>query len=57
MNGYICFYRGRQCEVYADTSYAAQEKAAQVLKARKSWEVTVVLAERAGQQVEHTADA
>jgi hypothetical protein len=57
MNGYVCFYRGKRCEVYADTSFAAQEKAAQVLKARKSWEVTVVLAERAGQQVEHTADA
>lgn len=56
MNGYICFYRGRRCEVYADTSFAAQQKAAQVFKARKSWEVTVVLAERAGEQVKHTAD-
>lgn len=36
MNGYIAFYKGRQIEVMADTSYQAQQKAAQQLKARKS---------------------
>jgi len=54
MNGYIAFYRGKQLEVLADSSYAAQLKAAALFKARKSYEVTVVLAERDGQQVVHS---
>lgn len=54
MNGYIAFYRGKQLEVLADSSYAAQQKAAALFKARKAYEVTVVLAERDGQQVEHS---
>ena len=54
MNGYIAFYRGKQLEVLADSSYAAQQKAAALFKARKAYEVTVVLAERHGQQVEHS---
>jgi hypothetical protein len=55
MNGYIAFYRGKQIEVHAATSYEAQQKAAATFKARKSYEVTVVLAERDGQQVTHNA--
>ena len=43
MNGYKCFYRGKECEVYADTSYNAQQKAAVIFKARKAYEVTVFL--------------
>lgn len=54
MNGYIAFYRGKQVEVYADSSYEAQQKAAAMFKARKSYEVTVVLAEKGGQQVVHS---
>jgi len=54
MNGYIAFYRGKQLEVLADSSYAAQLKAAALFKARKAYEVTVVLAERDGQQVVHS---
>jgi hypothetical protein len=54
MNGYIAFYRGKQVEVYAATSYEAQQKAAAVFKARKSYEVTVMLAEKDGQQVVHS---
>jgi hypothetical protein len=53
MNGYVCFYKGKRVEVYADTSYEAQQKAAALLKAKKSYEVTVVLAEKSGQQVIH----
>lgn len=55
MNGYIAFYRGKQVEVYAPTSYEAQTKAAAIFKAKKSYEVTVMLAERDGEQVVHTA--
>jgi len=53
MNGYVCFYKGKRVEVYADTSYAAQQKAAAMLKVKKSYEVTVMLAEKSGQQVIH----
>jgi hypothetical protein len=53
MNGYICFYKGKRIEVYAETSYVAQQKAAQLLKAKRSWDVTVCLAERDGGVVEH----
>jgi hypothetical protein len=51
MNGYIAFYRGKQVEVYAVSSYEAQQKAAVVFKARKSYEVTVMLAEKDGRSV------
>lgn len=54
MNGYIGFYKGKQVEVKAETSYQAQQKAAEKFKARKSYQVTVVLAEQEGSQVEHT---
>jgi hypothetical protein len=53
MNGYIAFYKGRKAEVHADTAYEAQQKAVALFKARKSYEVTVVLAEKNGQQVTH----
>lgn len=55
MNGYICFYKGKRLEVYADTSYQAQLKAASLFKARKSYEVDVNLAELAGKPVTHVA--
>lgn len=54
MNGYIAFYKGKKIEVYAESSYKAQVKAAEILKARKSYEVTVVLAEKDGQPVVHS---
>lgn len=53
MNGYIAFYRGRKIEVHADTSFEAQTKAAAEFKAKKSHEVTVMLCEKAGEQVVH----
>ena len=53
MNGYIAFYRGKQIEVFANSSYEAQTKAASIFKVKKSYEVTVVLAEKQGQQVIH----
>lgn len=54
MNGYIAFYKGKRKEVYAETSYEAQNKAAKEFKAKKSWEVNVTLAEIDGKQVTHT---
>ena len=55
MNGYVCFYKGKRIEVYADTTYEAQQKAATLFKARKAYEVTVVLAEKNSEPVIHTA--
>ena len=56
MNGYIAFYKGKQIEVHASTSYEAQQKAATQFRAKKSYDVTVVLAERNNEQVAHTPD-
>ena len=55
MNGYKAYYKGREIEVYAETSYKAQQIAAAQFKARKSYGVTVVLCERKdGSTVEHS---
>ena len=43
---YVCFYRGKQITVQALRSFDAQEKAAKLFKARKRYEVAVVLAGR-----------
>lgn len=55
MNGYVGFYKQKRVEVHAETLYEAQQKAAKLLGAKKSYEVTVVLAEKDGEQVTHTA--
>jgi hypothetical protein len=58
MNGYIAFFNDRRIEIYADTSYQAQLKAVEIFKPSKSKRhlVSVHLAEKGGEQVEHTAD-
>lgn len=55
MNGYVCFYAGRRIEVYADSLFAAKEKAVAALKAPKSKRhmVSVMLAEKGGEPVVH----
>lgn len=57
MNGYMCFYKGKVIAVYADSSYAAQQKAATLLKSKRIYEVTVVLAEKSGEAVVHDTAA
>jgi hypothetical protein len=42
---YLCMYNGKKIEVQAATSYEAQEKAAKIFKAKKSYNVVVVLAD------------
>lgn len=59
MNGYKAFYRGKSIEVYAETSFKAQELAAKQFKAKKSYDVTVMLCETnvvqgVGTQVVHS---
>lgn len=46
MNNYECFYKGKRITVQADRTIDAQEKAAVIFKARKRWEVNVVLADK-----------
>lgn len=58
MNGYIAIWKGQRIEVQAETSYAAQRKAADRFGKRaqlRPWEVTIVLAEKDGQTVTHLA--
>jgi len=50
---YIAFYKNKQIEVKALRSYDAQEAAAKIFKARKSYEVTVVLAAKDDEPVIH----
>jgi len=47
MNGYIAIYKGKRIEVFAESSYKAQLKAAEQFKARKSHMVDVYLCQRA----------
>ena len=56
MFSYICFYKGRQVIVQALRSFDAQEIAAKKFKARRPWEVSVILAARSdGSEVVHSA--
>ena len=43
MSKYAAFYKNKEMEVEAETSFEAQRKAASVFKAKKAWEVTVML--------------
>jgi len=56
MNGYLAFYNGKQIEVLATSSYAAQTEAARVFKvsSKNQYKVTVALAEVNGEQITHT---
>jgi hypothetical protein len=42
---FVGLYRGKRCEVFAVTSYEAQQLAAAILKAKKTYEVTVMRAD------------
>lgn len=53
-NGYIAFYKGKKMEVMADTSLEAQRLAAHYWRVKKSYQVTVMLAEKNGEQVTHS---
>lgn len=53
LNGYICLYRNKRFEVYAESTYAAQQKCAKENKIKKSYEISVYLAEQNGEPVTH----
>lgn len=50
---YIAFYKGKQIEVKALRSYDAQLAAAKIFKARHSYDVTVMLADKGDEPVVH----
>jgi hypothetical protein len=56
MNGYIGFYNGKRMEIYAETSYAAYQKAIDHWKVPKTKRgmVSVVIAEKDGKPVVHS---
>lgn len=56
MNTYHAFYKGKKIELEAESSYAAQKKAAEILKAKKSYEVTIVLVAVEEREIVHIAD-
>lgn len=45
MRPYKAFYKGKTHDLQAESSYAAQQAAAKFFKAKKAWEVIVVLAD------------
>lgn len=59
MNGYIAFYNGKQKEIYAASSYAAQQAAEKHFNTPKSKRhmISVVLAEKDGKHVMHSTAA
>ena len=54
MNKYKAFYRNKTIDVEASTSYDAQCKAAAQFRAKKSYEVSVMLCELGDQPVVHS---
>jgi hypothetical protein len=53
MNGYIAYYKGKQFKIYAETSYKAQQEVARIHKIKKAYEITIMLAEKDGEQYVH----
>lgn len=51
LNGYICLYRGKRFEVYANTAYEAKVKCAKENKIKKQSEISVFLAEKNGETI------
>lgn len=50
---YIAFYKGKEITVKALRSFDAQEIASKIFKAKKSYEVTVMLVAKDDEQVTH----
>jgi hypothetical protein len=45
MRTYHAFYKGKKHELQAESSYAAQQAAAKYFKAKKAYDVAIVLAD------------
>lgn len=63
MNGYKCFWNGKELDIYADTTYQAQQLATpefQKIAGRKKvkeYQVTVMLCELNGEQYTHSTSS
>lgn len=55
LNGYRAFYKNQSIEVYAATTFEAQKIAAQKMKAKKSYEVQIILCEVNGKPYTQSA--
>jgi hypothetical protein len=53
-NTYNAYYKGKSMEVTADTTYHAQIKAAEAFKAKKRYDVSVVLVKLGNQEIVHS---
>ena len=56
-NIYKAFYKGKEIDLKADSSYSAQTKAAVIFKAKKSYEVTVVVLSVEGKDITHSTSS
>ncbi len=62
MNGYKCFWNGKEIDIYADSMYGAQQLATpefQKMAGRKKvkdYDITVVLCEVNGEQYIHSGE-
>jgi hypothetical protein len=52
-NGYICFHKNKQYEIYAGSTFEAQKKCAAQNHIKKGYEISVILAEKDGKPVIH----
>lgn len=53
-NGYCtfkCFYKGKSIEIEAQSTYSAQLKASVTFKAKKPWDIAVVLVSKDGEPI------
>jgi len=50
MNKYQAFYKDKKLQVEANTTYEAQQKAASLFKAKKRYDVTILLIELRGKE-------
>jgi len=54
MNTYQAFYKGREVQIEATTSREAQQLACVCFKAKKAYEITIVLVSVEGTQYTHS---
>ncbi len=54
MNTYIAFYRRQKIQVTANTAYEAELKAAAQFKAKKSYDVSVMLVALGDREITHS---
>lgn len=56
-NIYKAFYKGKEIDLRAESAYDAQKKAAVIFKAKKSYDVTVVVLSVGGKDITHSTSS